>query len=348
MPNLEERVETVSKATFISTLDLVRGYWQVPMTERARRYAAFTTPMGTFRPVMLSFGLKNAPSCFSRLMDHVLRGAEKYAIPYLDDIAIFSDSWQEHVKHLRDVFCRLMRAGLTLKASKCHLAQADVLYLGHRVGRGQRRPAEMKVATIAYFPRPQTKADIRAFLGLTGYYRSYIRQYSELASSLTDALRKKAPTRVTWDDEKEKAFQGLKAALMKPPVLRAPDYNKPFIVQCDASNRGMGVILCQEDANQEEHPILYCSRKLSIREEAYSASEKECACLVWATQKLSCYLYGAPFIFVTDHCSLTWLSQMSNKNPRLLLWSLALQQYDFEVRYRKGKAHVNVDCLSRA
>lgn len=347
IPNLEERVEKVSGAKFISTLDLVRGYWQVPMTEKAKRYAAFTTPMGTFRPVMLSFGLKNAPSCFSKLMDQVLRGAERYALPYLDDVAIFSNSWPEHLQHLRDVFRRLKEAGLTLKATKCRLGQAEVLYLGHRVGQGCRKPAELKVEAIANFPAPQNKAEVRAFLGLTGYYRSYIRRYSEIASPLTDALRKTAPTKIEWDSKKERAFSDLKKALSEPPVLRAPDYSKPFIVQCDASNRGMGVILCQEDENEQEQPILYASRKLSVREEAYSASEKECACLVWATQKLACYLYGAPFILVTDHCPLTWLNQMSGKNGRLLRWSIALQQHDFTVRYKKGKSHLNVDSLSR-
>ncbi|XP_064482847.1 uncharacterized protein LOC135395680 [Ornithodoros turicata] len=348
IPNVEERVERVSRARFITTLDLVRGYWQVPMSERAQQFAAFTTPFGSYRPLMLSFGLKNAPFCFSKLMSQVLRGAEGYAVPYLDDIAFFSDSWQDHLEHLRDVFNRLQTAGLTLKASKCHLAQAEVLYLGHRVGQGKRTPAEMKIAAIADFPRPQSKSEVRAFLGLTGYYRSYIRQYSEIASPLTDSLRKQAPNKVNWNDEKESAFQRLKAALTKPPVLRSPDFTKPFIVQCDASNRGMGVILSQKDNDDQEHPILYASRKLSIREEAYSATEKECACLVWATQKLSCYLYGAEFVFETDHCPLTWLNQMSSKNSRLLRWSLALQQYNFNVRYKKGKTHVNADCLSRA
>lgn len=280
-------------------------------------------------------------------MDQVLRGAERYALPYLDDVAIFSNSWPEHLQHLRDVFRRLKEAGLTLKATKCRLGQAEVLYLGHRVGQGCRKPAELKVEAIANFPAPQNKAEVRAFLGLTGYYRSYIRRYSEIASPLTDALRKTAPTKIEWDSKKERAFSDLKKALSEPPVLRAPDYSKPFIVQCDASNRGMGVILCQEDENEQEQPILYASRKLSVREEAYSASEKECACLVWATQKLACYLYGAPFILVTDHCPLTWLNQMSGKNGRLLRWSIALQQHDFTVRYKKGKSHVNVDSLSR-
>ncbi|XP_077532684.1 uncharacterized protein LOC144145050 [Haemaphysalis longicornis] len=165
IPNLEERVETVSKANYISTLDLVRGYWQVPLSERASRYAAFVSPFGTFRPVMLSFGLKNAPYCFSKLMDHVLRGLSEYALPYLDDVAIFSNTWEEHVEHLRVVLSRLKEAGLTVKPSKCHLGCAEVTYLGHVVGRGRRRPSEIKVAAVLNYRRPTTKSEIRAFLG---------------------------------------------------------------------------------------------------------------------------------------------------------------------------------------
>lgn len=348
IPNVEERVETVSGARYVSTLDLVRGYWQVPMTERASHYAAFVTPAGTFRPLVLSFGLKNAPFCFSRMMDRILRGAESYALPYLDDIAIFSPTWADHMNHLSDVFERLRSAGLTAKPSKCQLARGEVRYLGHIVGQGLRRPDELKVEAVRDFPRPEKKTGIRAFLGLTGYYQRYIPQYSEKASPLTDALRKTEPDKIRWDDKKEQAFQGLKNSLCSSPILRAPDYSRSFIVQCDASNRGLGVILCQEDDEGEEHPVLYASRKLSSREEAYSASEKECAGLIWATQKLSCYLYGAPFVFVTDHCPLTWLTQMSTKNARLLRWSLALQELTFTVKYKKGAANSNVDGLSRS
>lgn len=126
-----------------------------------------------------------------------------------------------------------------------------------------------------------------------------------------------------------------------------PDYGKPFIVQCDASDRGLGAVLCQTDENGHDHPIIYASRKLSIREQAYSASEKECACLVWAARKFHCYLYGTKFTFVTDHCPLKWLQNMSPKNGRLLRWSLALQEFSFDVVYKKGKQHGNADCLSR-
>lgn len=280
-------------------------------------------------------------------MDKVLRGQEDFALPYLDDVAVFSSSWPEHLAHLRAVLTRLREAGLTVKAPKCQLAQAEVLYLGHVIGRGRRRPSEMKVAAIRDFPQPRTKTDIRAFLGIAGYYRRYIPKYSDIASALTDALRKTEPQMVDWNEEKEKAFRVLKAALSSQPLLRSPDYSKPFIVQCDASDRGMGAVLSQRDEGDEEHPVLYVSRKLTLREQVYSASEKECACLVWAVQTLACYIAGSKFIVEVDHCPLTWLQTMSSKNGRLLRWSLILQQYTFDIRYKRGILHGNADGLSR-
>lgn len=219
--------------------------------------------------------------------------------------------------------------------------------MGHVVGSGRRRPSDVKVAAISEFPRPRTKTDIRSFLGIAGYYQHYIPNYSDIASPLTDALRKAEPMSVCWDDRKEGAFRALQQALMSKPILRAPNYERPFVIQCDASDRGMGAVLCQRDDSGGEHPILYASRKLTTREEAYSASEKECACLVWAVQKLACYIAGARFVIETDHCPLTWLQNMSPKNGRLLRWSLALQQYSFDVKYKKGSTNTNADGLSR-
>lgn len=348
IPNIEERVEQVSRAAYVTTLDLTRGYWQVPLTERASRYAAFVTPAGSYQPTMMSFGLKNAPFCFSRLMDKVLKGCEAFAVPYLDDIAVFSDAWVDHLMHLREVLGRLRQAGLTVKAEKCCLARATVDYLGHNVGQGFRKPCELKISAVADYPRPITKTDVRAFLGLTGYYNHYIRDYSTLASPLTDALRGTEPTKVAWDEKKETAFLKLKAALISRPVLKAPDYDREFTVQCDASDRGLGAVLCQKDDDGKEHPVLYLSRKLSSREMAYCASEKECACIVWAIHKLQCYLGGAKFTVETDHCPLTWLKTATSKNSRLLRWSLILQQYHFDIKYKKGKLNGNADALSRS
>lgn len=203
-------------------------------------------------------------------------GMSDFALPYLDEIAVFSNSRVENLEHLRQVFQRSSEAGLTVKARKCELGGAEVSYLGHVVGRGNHRPSEIKVEAVASYPRLKTKTDVRrAFLGLTGYYRRYIKNYSEMASPLTDALRKDKLTQIGWDEKQHKAFQSLEALLIGRPVLEAPDYNRPFIVQCDASHCGMGVVLCQRDKEGNEHPIVYMSRKLTIHEEAYSASEKE-------------------------------------------------------------------------
>lgn len=347
IPNIETCLEKVSKAKFISTIDLVRGYWQVPLTANASNLAAFMTPFGVFKPLVLSFGLKNAPYAFSRLMNLVLVGTESFVSPYLDDVAIFSDTWREHVQHLEQVFSRLQDAGLTVKAKKCKFGRGEVSYLGHVVGQGMRRPQELKVQAIKEFPLPQTKKDLMSFIGLVNYYHQYIPQFSEKASPLTDALKKTEPTKIKWDDRKIHAFEALKLALATQPVLVSPDYTRPFLVQCDASEKGLGVVLSQENEG-EEHPVLFASRKLTSREQAYSTIEKECACLVWAVEKLRCYLYGSEFIFITDHRPLTWLQQLSPKNGRLLRWSLTLQEYSFLVRHKKGKLHANADCLSRA
>lgn len=228
------------------------------------------------------------------------------------------------------------------------MARSHVTYLGHIVGCGSRCPLETKVAAINNFPQPLTKSQLRSFLGLTGYYQRYIRNYAGIAAPLTDSLKKDQPNHIVWDESKEKAFQTLKAALVSKPLLWAPDYARTFIIQCDASDRGMGAVLCQRDDAGKEHPILYLSRKLTLREQAYSASEKECACIIWAIQKLACYIYGTRFTVETDHCPLTWLNQMSHKNGRLLRWSIILQQYNFDIRYKSGRENTNADALSRA
>ncbi|GFW32215.1 retrovirus-related Pol polyprotein from transposon 17.6 [Trichonephila clavipes] len=189
LPNIEKLLEKVSAAKYISILDLIRGYWQIPLSPRAQRYASFVTTFGTFKPLRLPFGLKNAPYYFSRLMANLLRNCEDFALPYLDDIAIFSLAWDNHLKYLKDAFDRLRSAKLHIKPSKCQFAQAYVKYLGHLVGQGLRKPAELKVQVIKDFPIPTNKTQVRAFLGLSGYYRRYIPEFSVIAAPLTDLLK---------------------------------------------------------------------------------------------------------------------------------------------------------------
>ncbi|GFS76285.1 retrovirus-related Pol polyprotein from transposon 297 [Trichonephila clavipes] len=349
LPNIEERVEKVSAAKFITVFDLSKGYWQIPLSKTAQRYAAFCTSFGTYRPLRMSFGLKNAPYFFSKLMAELLNGLEDFVVPYLDDIAIFSDTWESHIKHMETVLQRIKRAKLTIKPSKCKFAQQNVKFLGHIVGQGFRTPSEIKVQAVLEFPTPRTKTQIRAFLGIAGYYQKYINLFSVIAAPLTDALKGRAKKgEIKWTTECENAFRELKGKLIDKPVLYAPNFEREFIVQTDASNAGMGAVLTQLTEQGEEHPILYLSKKFSEVEKRYCTTEKECASIVFAIKRLHYYLDGNSFLVMTDHNPLVWLNRNVSSNPRLMRWALALQPYNFRIVHRSGNSHKNADSLSRS
>ena len=282
------------------------------------------------------------------MMDSVLQGCSDYAAAYLDDVVIRSVSWEDHIRHIRSVLLKFREAGLTTKPKKCQLAMSQCTYLGHVVGNGEVQPEESKVEAVRNYPTPKTKKQVRAFLGLTGYYRKFIPTYADLAVSLTDLIKKNAPHRVCWTRECEDAFLALKDALCSQPILRSPDFDKKFILQTDASDRGVGAVLSQFDDDEREHPVAYCSRKLLPRVTRYSTVEKECLAIKLATHAFRVYLLGQKFIIQTDHRALQWLNCLKDKNARLTQWSLALQPYDFTVRYRTGTANRNADALSRA
>ncbi|CAM5132510.1 unnamed protein product [Natator depressus] len=246
MPRTDELLEKLGRAQFISTLDLTKGYWQVPLDESAKERSAFTTHVGLYEFNVLPFGLRNAPATFQRLVDGLLVGLGEYAVAYLDDVAIFSDSWAEHLEHLQKVFERIREAGLTVKAKKCQIGLNRVTYLGHQVGQGTINPLQAKVDAIQKWPVPKSKKQVQSFLGLAGYYMRFVPQYSQIAAPLTDLTKKKQPNAVQWTKECQKAFNQLKATLMSDPVLRAQDFDKLFPVITDASERGVGTVLMQE------------------------------------------------------------------------------------------------------
>ncbi|KAL1261364.1 hypothetical protein QQF64_006629 [Cirrhinus molitorella] len=240
MPRVDELLDRLGRARYISTLDLTKGYWQVPLTKDARAKTAFSTPSGHWQYRTLPFGLHGAPATFQRLMDVLLRPHQAYAAAYLDDVVVHSERWEDHLDRLRRVLMELRRAGLTANPRKCHLALSEAKYLGFQVGRGLIKPQEKKVAAILSAPRPTSKTQVRAFLGLAGYYRCFIPNFSSLAAPLTDLTRKGQPEKVSWGPAAEEAFQQVKTALTSEPVLRAPDFNCPFLLQTDASDTGLG------------------------------------------------------------------------------------------------------------
>ncbi|XP_039532215.1 uncharacterized protein LOC120482205 [Pimephales promelas] len=346
MPRIDELLDRLGSARFYSTLDLTKGYWQIPLSPMSKEKTAFTTPFGLHQFVTLPFGLFGAPATFQRLMDRILRPHAAYAAAYLDDIIIYSNDWQRHMQYLRAVLKTLRRAGLTANPKKCAIGRVEVRYLGFHLGHGQVRPQIDKTAAVATCPSPKTKKEVRQFLGLAGYYRRFVPNYSDLASPLTDLTKKGAPDTVQWTEQCQQAFTQIKAALCGGPLLHAPDFSLPFILQTDASDRGLGAVLAQE-VEGEERPVLYISRKLSKRETMYSTIEKECLAIRWAVLTLRYYLLGREFTLCSDHAPLQWLHRMKDTNARITRWYLALQPFKFQVVHRPGAQMAVADFLSR-
>ncbi|XP_061119601.1 uncharacterized protein LOC133142388 [Conger conger] len=298
MPRVDELIERLGPARFISTLDLTRGYWQVPLTPRAREKTAFATPTGLYQYTVLPFGVHGAPATFQRLMDQVLRPHQKYAAAYLDDIVIHSTDWDSHVDKVEAVLMSLREAGLTANPTKCRLGLEEAAYLGHTVGRGRVKPQSNKVDSIGTWPQPATKKQVRMFLGLVGYYRQFIPEFAARAAPLHDLTKKEQPNRVQWNPLATAAFQDLRAALGEEPVLISPDFQKPFVLQTDASEVGLGAVLSQIQ-DGVEHPVTYISRKLLSHERNYATVEKECLAIKWA----SCSLTGSRWNIALGSCT---------------------------------------------
>jgi hypothetical protein len=292
----------------------------------------------------MPFGLRNAPGTFQRLVDKLLSSCKDFAAAYLDDIIIFSNSWQEHVEHIRRVFDTIQGAGLTLKRSKCVFANASVEYLGHVVGVGRVEPRKLKVASILNFPRPTDKKVLRQFLSLCSYYRKFVPHFAQLASALNDLLKK--GRRFEWSDELEKAFLDIKSRLASQPILKTPDFSKPFALAVDASEKAVGAFLFQ-DFDGVEHPICYFSKSLNNHQRRYATIEKEALALILGVRAFSVYFGSSPVDVYTDHSPLQFLQRMSSVNQKLLRWNLELQAYNLNIKHRAGRLNVIPDILSR-
>lgn len=347
LPRMEDCIDNLGSARFVTKLDLLKGYWQVPLTARAADISAFVTPDNFLQYRVMAFGLRNAPATFQRLVNIVLSGVRN-CNAYLDDLVIYSFDWSEHLTVLRTVFERLADASLTINLAKCEFGKATITYLGKEVGQGQVRPVSAKISAIADFPIPTTRRELRRFLGMAGYYRSFCRNFSTVVHPLTSLL---SPANAfIWTDACQQAFEGAKLLLTSAPVLAAPDCTRCFKLEVDASALGMGAVLIQEDDVGFEHPICYFSRKFNRHQRNYSTIEKEALGLILALQFFEVYVGSSvlPVTVYTDHNPLVFLSRMYNHNQRLMRWSLIVQNYNLIIKHKKGSENIIADTLSRA
>ena len=345
LPRVEDCIDKIGNAKYLTKIDLMKGYYQVPLSERAKAMSAFVTPDGLFECEVMPFGMKNAASTFQRMMNMVIKGM-KGIVVYIDDVIIFSETWEEHLGQLKMFFMALEKANLVINLSKSEFGHAKVVYLGHEVGFGKVAPKSSNIQAILDFPVPKNRKNVMQFLGLAGYYRRFVANFSDIAYPLSNLLKKNIP--FVWNQECETSFNKLKAVMINYPVLKSPDFSVPFQLSIDASDVGVGAVLEQKDSSGG-HPVAYFSRKLNEHQKRYSTIEKETLALVLALSHFDVYVSSniGNLIVYSDHNPLKFLYKFRNKNQRLTRWSLLLQEYNLEIRHVKGKDNIIPDVLSR-
>ena len=347
LPVLKDLLMSLGSGNAVySSLDLLSGYWQVPLAPESRKITAFSTPKGHFEWLRMPFGLKSAPITFQRLMNTIFApmiGKNVYA--YLDDLIIFSKDIASHLTDLESVLLRLREAGLKVKLSKCDFLKKSLAFLGHVVDQEGIHPMDDKIKAITQFPTPKKVENVRSFLGLCGYYRSFVKGFSSIASPLNMLLKKDVTFH--WSAAQEQSFNKLKHALTNAPILVFPDYNKPFILYTDASALGLGAVLMQEGADSKNRVIAYASRTLNSAESNYSVTHQEALAVVWALNTFKDIIFGYKIICYTDHSAITKLFEGRKLSGRLARWDLTIQEFNPTFKYVPGSANKVADSLSR-
>ncbi|KAI5626698.1 hypothetical protein C0J50_13742 [Silurus asotus] len=360
LPRIDESFDALRGAQFFSTVDLASGYHQIAVSDRDRAKTAFTTPFGLFEYRRMPFGVCNGPSTFQRLMQAVMSDLIfQVLIVYLDDILLFSQTFEEHLERLEVVLKRLLETGLKVKLTKCRFLQDSVRFLGHQVSAQGISPDPDKVAAVSDWKTPETVKELRSFLGFCSYYRKFIEGFSRIAGPLHDlvnaCLREGRYAKgsryfsTLWSNECEQAFNNLKKELTTAPVLGFADFTCPFIIETDASQNGLGAILYQKQGDKKR-VIAYASRRLRNAERNdrnYSSMKLELLALKWAVvEKFRGYLLGSWFEVITDNNPLCHL-QTAKLGAIEQRWVAQLSVFNFEVKYRPGRNNAAADALSR-
>ena len=334
LPRVDDCLDELAGSYYYTCLDMATGFWQIKVRERDREKTAFISPSGLFEFQVMPFGLCNAPSTFQRAMDHVLAGLKwRTCIVYVDDILVFSATFEGHLKDLAEVLERCRQHNLKLKPAKCIIASEELKYLGYVVKRGGLAVDPEKVRAVRDLAPPTNRTLLKSFLGLTSYYRRFIRAYAEATEPLYRLLRGKPETFV-WATEQQEAFEKIKTALTTAPLLVHPDWTKPFKLQTDASDYAIGAVLSQEDDEARERVVSYASRQLTADERKYDTREKELLAVVWGCETHAKYLGQRPFVIETDHANLKWLMKRDPPRGRLARWVLRLQAFDMQIKHR--------------
>ena len=362
LPRFEECVDVLYGSKYFSCLDLKKGYYQMGVHEEHKERTAFTAgQLGFYEFNVMPFGLCNAPASFQRMMELCM--GDRYldsCLVFLDDVIVFSKSFDEHLTRLDNVLKKLHEAGLKLKPSKCQFMKTSVKYLGHVISKDGIKTDGDKIECLKNWPAPTNVDQVRSFLGFAGYYRRFVKGYSRIVKPMTDLLagaelkKKKSGKRKLvnkqqwrWKEDEENSFKEIIKKLCEAPVLAYADFTQPFELRTDASGCGIGAVLYQQQEGQQR-VIAYASRGLTKAEKNYPVHKLEFLALKWAvSKKFHDYLYGAEFIVKTDNNPLTYIQTTAKLDATSQRWQSELANYDFKLVYLSGKENVEADALSR-
>ena len=352
LPRIQDTLDALAGAQCFSSFDLAAGYHQIRVHNEDRAKTAFVTPFGHYQYIRCPMGLTNSPATFQRFMEKVFSDHIFVTLlVYLDDLLLFSKSVGDHVEKLEVVFKLLKKYGLKLKPSKCHILQPQVKYLGFVVSKEGISTDPEKIRAVREWPIPHTVKDIRAFVAFCSFYRRFIEGFAKVAAPLHALMGGESKADVTkyWGKEEARAFEELKEKLTCAPVLKNADYDRPFVVETDASLDGLGAVLSQEWEGKL-HPVAFASRGLRRSEKNmsnYSSRKLELLALKWAvTEQFKNYLAGGKFVVLTDNNPLAHL-QNAKLGAVESRWLGDLNRFHFDVKYRPGRENANADGLSR-
>ena len=307
MPTAEHLFQKLSGDKFFSRIDLSKGYWQIAIPEEDIPKTVFVTPDGSYEFLKMPFGMINSAATLKSAMKKLIEDLDDVDF-YWDEILVHTRTWEEHIRALRELFSRLVQAGLTIRPTKCLFGVNSVDFLGHRLEQGMTGLHQNNVEKIKDSPRSSTKKQVWSFMGLAGYYRDFIPNFTAIAAPLSDLTRKGQPNKVEVGEGQEKAYQTIKSYLTSEPILRLPDPAKTYFLRTDASNNGIGAVLMQRH-EEKLFPVCCASKKLSSAERNYSTIEMENVAIVWGIKRFYLYLYNVP-----DHEPLKYMDSAKYSN----------------------------------
>ncbi|GFW86537.1 hypothetical protein TNCV_4333211 [Trichonephila clavipes] len=347
LPIIEDVLDTLQEAKEYSTLDLRNGFFHVDDDEDCRKYTFFIVPDGQFEFNKVPFGLSTSPGVFQRYVSSIFRDLTRkgIVIRYLDDLVIPAKNEKEGLEKRKIIFEVAKKYGLEIKFKKCQFLKKKIEFLGHIVESGTIKPSPTKTLAVRKFPEPTIIKQVQSFLGLTGYFRKYIKDYSKIAKPLSDLTRKE--NIFVFGTQQKEAFEKLKKILSEGPILYLYKYGRKTELHTDACKQGYGTILLQEAEDGKLHPVYYMSKKTNTAEEKYDSYELEVLAIINALKKFRVYLLRQHFKIVTDCSAFQKTMQKKELITRIARWALQLEEFDYEIEHRAGSRMKHVDALSR-